>query len=316
MTQFTSTHIASPTGDIDTVSSFQLENATVRGRVTKLGDMTIDSILKRHDYPLWAAQILGEALALAVMTAATVKVDGRIMVQAEGDGPIKLLVAEARTDGDVRGYVRLNDEKWTALVETFKDEKPKVPDLIGEGVMGLIIIQDQENTTPYQGIVPIEGDTLAECAQHYFNQSEQIPTRVRLAVEQIAEEGGTVRWRAGGMIIQKVAGDDARGDTEEDWDTARAYFDTLSDEELTSETLASSGLLYRLFHEEGVRLELPITLQDKCPCSAERFKTTLAAMPKSEVLYLAKDEDELVADCQFCGRIYRIPTEDVLKLQL
>ncbi len=300
---------------MDVVSSFQLENATVRGRVTKLGDLTIDSILKRHDYPKWAAEVLGEALALAVMTAATVKVAGRIMVQAEGDGPIKLLVAEARTDGHMRGYVRLNDEKWAKLVETHKDEKPKIPELIGAGVMGLIIIQDQENTQPYQGIVPIEGDTLAECAQHYFNQSEQIPTCVQLAVEQIPEDGGTVRWRAGGMVIQKVANDDARSDTEEDWNTARALFDTVSDDELTSENVTSSDLLYRLFHEEGVRVEMPLELIDKCPCSADRFIKTLAGMPKAEIVDLANEEAELVADCQFCGRIYRIPTEDVLKFQ-
>lgn len=315
MTQFSSTTSISGSSDTDVVSTFQLENSSVRGRVTKLGDATVDSILKRHDYPLWAAELLGEALCLAVMTAATVKVDGRIMVQAEGDGPIKLLVAEARTDGDLRGYVRLNDEKWAKLEEDFKGNKPSIPDLVGQGVMGLIIIQDQENTTPYQGIVPIEGETLAECAQHYFNQSEQVPTRVHLAVDQIPEEGGTIRWRAGGMIIQQIANDDAREDTQNDWDTARAYFDTISNEELVSESLDSAGLLYRLFHEEGVRLEMPMRLLDKCPCSEQRLVKSLSAMPEAEILDLAEGDGELVADCQFCGRIYRIATEKVLNAQ-
>ncbi|MFC7291969.1 Hsp33 family molecular chaperone HslO [Hirschia litorea] len=312
MIQFSSNNGSALNG-ADTVASFQLENSSVRGRVTKLGDASIDSILKRHDYPAWAAQILGEALALAVMVAATVKVAGRIMVQAEGDGPIKLLVAEARTDGGVRGYVRLNDEKWAALVENHQEVAPSVPELIGEGVMGLVIVQDQEGTTPYQGVVSIEGNTLAECAQTYFNQSEQIPTRVRLAVKQVEEIGGTVRWRAGGMIIQQVASDKARGDTNDEWDTARAYFDTLSDEELTSESLPSADLLYRLFHEEGVRLELPSQLLDSCSCSAQRLTSVLAGMPKEEVIDMAKDEGEVVADCQFCGRIYHLPLGDILK---
>lgn len=312
MIQFSSNNTSAFNG-ADSVASFQLENSSVRGRVTKLGDASIDSILKRHDYPVWAAQILGEALALAVMVAATVKVSGRIMVQAEGDGPIKLLVAEARTDGGVRGYVRLNDAKWATLAQTHQDIAPSVPELIGEGVIGLIIIQDQEGTTPYQGVVAIEGNTLAECAQAYFNHSEQIPTRVKLAVKQVEEIGGTVRWRAGGMIIQQVASDKARGDTSDEWDTARAYFDTLSVEELTSESLPSADLLYRLFHEEGVRLEMPLQLLDSCSCSAQRLTAVLAGMPESEIVDMAKGEGEVVADCQFCGRIYHLPTDDIFK---
>ncbi len=315
MTQFSSSNSASQLHDSDVVSTFQLETSSVRGRITKLGDATIDSILKRHDYPEWAAKVLGEALALAVMTAATLKVSGRIMVQAEGNGPVKLLVAEARTDGGLRGYLQLNDEKWAALVEKGQDQTPTFSQMIGQGIMGLVIIQDQKNTEPYQGIVPIDGDSLAECAQHYFNQSEQIPTRVKLSVEKVQEEGGTVRWRAGGMIIQQVANDENREDTQNDWDTARALFETIEDNELTSETLNSSGLLYRLFHEDGVRLEMPKPLLDKCPCSQERLISTLAGMPKVELLDMAEGDNELVADCQFCGRIYRIPTEDVLKQQ-
>lgn len=293
------------------VASFQLENSSVRGRVTRLGDFSVDAILKRHDYPRWAAHALGEALALAVLSAATLKFDGRILVQAEGDGPIGLLAAEARTDGGLRGYMRLNRAKWDAMTAETGDKRPDVKAMIGRGVLGLVIIQDNPNTQPYQGVVPLDGATIAECAAHYFAQSEQIPTRICLSVGEIEEKGGTRRWRAGGAIIQQVAGDMARGETQEEWDNASALFDTLSDLELLDPQLTSDRLLYRLFHENGVRMEPVAPVIDKCTCSQERLKGVLSSMPHAELEELAEDDGSLVADCQFCGRIYHIPMDDL-----
>lgn len=296
----------------DIVASFQLERSSVRGRITRLGDHTIDSILKRHDYPRWAAHLLGEALALAVLTVATMKFEGRIVVQAEGDGPISMLMAEARTDGGVRGHLRINTDAWNRLEAAHGEDRPHMQQMIGKGVLGLIIIQDDPNTHPYQGVVPLEGATLADCAQLYFAQSEQIPTRVALAVEEILEPEGTRRWRCGAAIIQQVAGDDARGDTREDWDHACALFDTLTPEELADEKISAARLLFRLYHEEGVRLEPPKLLRDNCTCSEERLRNTLSSMPPTEIASLAEDDGVLVADCQFCGRIYRIPADDLI----
>ena len=300
-----------PTLDDDIVASFQLEHSSVRGRVARLGDFTVDSILKRHDYPRWAAHALGEALTLAVLTAATLKFDGEILVQAEGDGPISLLVAEARTDGGLRGYLRLNQSRWDAMIADSDGKRPNVKSMIGRGVLGLMIIQDNPNIQPYQGVVPLDGETIADCAAHYFEQSEQIPTHIRLSVGEIEETGGTRRWRAGGAIIQQVAADEARGDTAEDWDHASALFETLSELELVDPKLTSDRLLYRLFHEQGVRMEPPAQLRDECTCSEERLKTTLSSMPKQELKEMAEDDGSLVADCQFCGRIYRIPMDDL-----
>jgi molecular chaperone Hsp33 len=299
--------------DTDIVATFQIDQRSVRGRAAKLADLTIDSVLKRHNYPRWAAKLLGEALVLAVLSAATLKIDGRVLVQAEGDGPIKMLVAEARTDGGIRGYVRLNEHHpaYAHLAEN-EDAETNVQGLLGQGVLGLIIIQDDSDMQPYQGIVPLDGQTIADCAQHYFNQSEQIPTRVKLSVDTLQEAEGTFRWRAGGAIIQQIAADDARGDTQEDWDNARALFDTLTDEELASEALGLEGVLYRLFHETGVRLETPLQITDSCTCSKERLTRTLKSMPPQEIVDMAEDDGVLEADCQFCGRIYRIPLSEVV----
>jgi molecular chaperone Hsp33 len=183
--------------------------------------------------------------------------------------------------------------------------------MIGRGVMAMILAPDDPALDLYQGVVPVDGATLADCAQTWFAQSEQIPTRVKLAVAEISEPGGTRRWRAGGALLQQVAGDAARGDTEEDWDNARALFDTASDIELVDPDLPAGGLLFRLFHEGGVRLEPPRRLVDACTCSDEKLRRTLAAMPPAEVRGLADDDGVLVADCQFCGRIYRIPAAEV-----
>ncbi|MEM6627548.1 MAG: Hsp33 family molecular chaperone HslO [Pseudomonadota bacterium] len=296
----------------DFVASFQLENSSVRGRATRLGDGVIDPILKRHNYPRWAAHALGEALTLAVLISASLKFEGRISVQAEGDGPISMLVAEARTDGGVRGYLKLNQDKWDRLMALNKGDRPHVPQMIGKGVLGIVLIQDDPSMQPYQGVVPLDGADIAQCAEHYFAQSEQIPTRVRLSVAELEEPGGTHRWRSGGAILQQVAGDMARGETDEDWNHARTLFETVTDAELADPDVSTAQLLYRLFHEDGVRLEPPSALRDACTCSEERLKRTLAGMPPAEIRALAEDDGMLVADCQFCGRIYRFAAEEVV----
>ena len=296
----------------DFVASFQIEDEPVRGRIARLGDGTLDPILKRHDYPRWAAHLLGEAITLVVLISASLKFDGRVMVQAQGDGPVSLLVAEARSDGGLRGYLQLNQEKWDRLDRINKGARPHIPQVIGRGVLAMMLAPSDPHRTPYQSVVPIDGATLADCAQSWFSQSEQIPTRIRLAVGEISEPGGAKRWRAGGALIQQVAGDDARGDTEDSWNTAQHLFATLTDLELADPDLSSGQLLFRLFHESGVRLEPPRPLMDQCTCSEEKLLATLKAMPPDQVLELAGEEGEVAADCQFCGRIYRFPVLEAL----
>jgi len=306
------TPLADPMGESDDiVASFQLEDSTVRGRITRLGDRALDSILKRHDYPRWAAHLLGEAITLAVLISASLKFDGKVVVQAQGEGPVPLMVAEARSDGGVRGYLRLDREKWEKLDRINKGQRPHIPQVLGRGVLALMLQPNDPDASPYQSLVDIAGGTLADCAQTWFTQSEQIPTRVRLTVGEISEPGGTKRWRSGGALIQQVAGDDARGSTDDAWDHARALFDTITDLELVDPDLSSGRLLFRLFHADGVRLAPPRPLLDQCTCSAERLLATLRSMPKAEILSLAEDDGSIAADCQFCARTYRFPAQDV-----
>lgn len=295
----------------DFVASFQIIGSPVRGRVTRLGDRVLDSILKRHAYPRWAAHLLGEAVTMAVLVSHSLKFDGRVAVQAQGEGPVSLMVAEARSDGGVRGYLRIDKAKWERLDRINKGQRPHIPQVLGRGVLALMLTPSDPNAQPWQSLVPLDGATLADCAQTWFDQSEQIPTRVRLAVAEISEPGGTKRWRSGGAIIQQVAGDEARGSTGEAWDNARALFDTITDLELADPELSSGDLLLRLFHESGVRLEPPRHLTDRCTCSEEKLLTTLRAMPRDEVMSLAEEDGAIGANCEFCGRIYRFPAVSV-----
>jgi molecular chaperone Hsp33 len=289
----------------DLVAAFQIEDQPVRGRITRLGDGTLDPILKRHDYPRWAAHLLGEAVTLAVLVSASLKLAGKVTVQAQGEGPVSLLVAEATSEGGVRGYLRLDREKWAKLERINKGARPHVPQVIGRGVLALMLTPDDPDSAPYQGIVPLDGATLADCAEAYFAQSEQIPTRVRLAVGELSERGA-MHWRAGGALLQQVAGDDARGDTEEAWATAQALFSTLTDLELADPELSSGRLLFRLFHEDGVRMEPPRPLVDRCTCSEDRLARTLAGLSADEARQLANEDGVIEANCQFCARIFRL----------
>lgn len=295
----------------DFVVNFQIDQRPVRGRLASLGAATLDPILHRHDYPVEIARLLGEALVLAALVGSSLKFEGRLLVQAEGDGVIKMLVGEYRTDGGMRGYVRFDAERWERLERINKGDRPHVPQLFGSGALGLIMVHDDPSMQPYQGLVPLEKATLAECAEDYFNQSEQVPTQVRLAVGEVTERGGKPEWRGGGVLMQQVAGDDTRGDTDDAWETAQALLATLTDVEIIDPAVSARTLLFRLFHEDGVRVEEAKALEDSCTCNEERLIGTLKSMPDDGLRELVEPDGTLAVDCQFCGRKYAIPIDRV-----
>ncbi|MEO0817392.1 MAG: Hsp33 family molecular chaperone HslO [Pseudomonadota bacterium] len=296
----------------DMVAPFQIEGEPVRGRIARLGTSSLDPILKRHDYDPELARLLGEALMLAALVGSAMKFQGKVMVQAEGNGPISLLVAEYSVNGDLRGYVRKDAEKWSKLMRVNKGARPHMPQLFGaKGVLGLIIIHDDPSMKPYQGVVPLQKGTLAECAEDYFRQSEQVESRISLAVGELSVPGASSDWRGGGLLIQKVAGDEARGDTEAAWETANALFTTLGDAELIAPDNSPDRLLYRLFHETGVRMGESQGLSDACSCNEERLRGTLMGLSDDGLRDLVEPDGTLSVNCQFCNRHYSIPLEDV-----
>ncbi len=246
-----------------------------------------------------------------MLVSASLKFDGRVVVQAQGEGPVPLLVAEARSDGGVRGYLRINREKRDFVERVNKGQRPHIPQALGKGVMALMLQPNDPDQAPWQSLVPIEGATLADCAQMWFSQSEQVPTRGRLAVAEVSEPGGVKRWRSGGALIQQVAGDATRGSTDEPWDNARHLFDTIEDIELVDPDVSSGTLLFRLFHESGVRMEEPKALSDKCTCSEEKLLDTIRQMDRAEIKSMANADGAITADCQFCGRHYSFDAKTI-----
>ena len=285
----------------DIIAPFSLDSAPVRGRIARVAAGALDPILHRHDYPRPVAMLLGEALTLAALAGSLLKADGRLVIQAQGEGPVTLLVAE-HGSGGLRGNARQRDGAKEELKGAHR-MPPK--DLLGAG--NLILTLDLgEDTTPFQGVVPLEGDTLAQCAESYFRVSEQTDTCIRLAVGEIINGEGPSQWRAGGVLMQRLASDQARGDTEEDWSRASILFNTLTDEELIDPELSADRLLYRLFHEDGVRMGDATPLDDRCTCSEERLTKVMTQFPKEELIDLIEPDGALHARCQFCSREYLI----------
>jgi molecular chaperone Hsp33 len=290
----------------DFVAPFQIETHPVRGRIARLGP-AIDEMLTRHAYPKPVANLLGEACALAALVGASLKFDGRLIVQAQGDGPVAYVVADYDTSGALRGYCRFDAERVKAVGEGFP--RPGAGALLGTGAFVMTIDQGPEMDR-YQGVIALEGETLALAAENYFSRSEQTPTRVRLAVGQV-DTGDGPRWRAGGILIQNIAEDDARGATDDAWTTAQALFETVGEDELIDPTISCQTLLWRLFHEEGVRLFKAKPLTGFCRCSRERIVEVLNSFPAEERAAMIEPDGAIHVTCEYCARVYEVAPEAV-----
>jgi len=293
-------HSLTPAPD-DLVGVFQIEGEPVRGRLARLGP-AIDEILNGHAYPEPVANLLGETCALAALVGSSLKFDGRLIVQAQGSGPVRYVVADYDTEGALRGYCRYDEAAVAEAASGFA--RPGARSLLGDGVF-IMTIDQGPDMDRYQGVTAIEGETVALCAEQYFAQSEQTPTRVRLAVGQ-ADVGEGPKWRAGGVLIQNIAEDDARGSTEEAWIRTQALFETLGEDELIDPQLSAETLLFRLFHEDGVRVFEPKSLRAFCRCSQERILTVLASFDAAERADMVEDDGMIHVTCEYCSRVYAV----------
>ncbi|PVM91129.1 Hsp33 family molecular chaperone [Caulobacter radicis] len=285
----------------DLVSAFQIEGLPVRGRVVRLGE-AVNEVLTRHSYPEPVANLLGEACALAALVGSSLKFEGRLIVQAQGDGPVRYVVVDYDTTGGLRGYCRFDPDEVAAVSEGFA--RPGAKTLLGGGVFIMTLDQGQDMER-YQGVTAIEGESLALCAEQYFMQSEQIPTRVRLAVGQV-DTGEGLTWRAGGILIQTIAGDETRGETKEAWNHAQALFETTGEDELIDPTVPTTTLLWRLFNEDGVRLIDEKPLRAFCRCSEERIGVVLQSFSPEEKAEMIEPDGKIHVTCEYCSRVYAL----------
>lgn len=309
-----------PEAGDDAVVPFTLDKLDTRGRSVRLG-AALDTILSRHNYPVPVARLLGEAVVLAALIGTALKFDGRFILQTQTDGPVNLIVVDFDAPDGLRGYARFDAD---ALVKAAEAGKTSPGELLGHGHLAMTIDQggDMER---YQGIVALNGDSLEEVAHTYFMQSEQIPTMVRLAVAQFTQKGDhRPHWRAGGVLIQHLPahgqavmadlpsdGDPANPHSRDPdyvepdgWNEARVLLATLEDVELADPDLSPERLLFRLYHETGVRVFTPTSLVERCNCSVDRIEAMLASSFSPEDRQDMAVDGQIEVVCEFCSTAY------------
>lgn len=305
---------------MDQSLSFRIENLDSRGVIIKL-DHVVDSIIRGHDYPLPVGRLLGEAITLAVIFNATSSKTGRFQLQTKTDGAVPMLVVDIDAEGHVRGYARI-DEKRLALYGA----NPSSKALLGRGYLALTIEPDDTDNR-YQGIVALEAMDLEAAAHAYFAQSEQIPTRVRLACKPPYEGTEILNersWRAGGLLAQSLPksspfkdpeSPDAQKwmlDVEDHWREAEARTGTAENDELTDPALSREELLVRLFHPHDVRVHSEKNFIAQCRCSSDRIMDMLKSFDAAAVADMAESDGNLSITCEFCSTVYRLPLHNII----
>jgi molecular chaperone Hsp33 len=291
----------------DYLRPFQIEGMTVRGRLVRLGP-ALHEIISRHGYPDLVSHLLGEAVALSSALAGALKFDGVFTLQTKGDGPLSAMVADVKSPGDLRGYAKFEPE---AIAAFEADARPSIPRILGGGHIAFTVDQGAD-TERYQGIVALEGQSLADCAHNYFRESEQIDTAIVLACGRHPDSNSASgAWRGGAIMLQRLPEGDpsllARGVeverdevSEDDWRRVVTMLASTKDSELLDPELPGDDLLFRLFHEDGVRIFEPTGLRPGCRCSPERAERILAQLPPHELPGLALD-NALIVTCEFCN---------------
>lgn len=301
----------------DTVLPFQLDRSDIRGRVARL-DGTIDRILEQHDYPRGVEGMVAELALLTALIGQTIKLRWKLSLQVRGDGPLRILATDIHAPSapgakaQIRGYASYDAETYDDAKDPFSQ--------IGNGYFAILIDQG-EGMTPYQGITPIAGGSLSACAETYFAQSEQLPTRFQLSFGRSQQPGEDAHWRAGGVMLQHmpkaslhVTGEGGSGEAglldatdildaeeSENWTRANLLLDTVDAFELIGPTVAPTDLLVRLFHEEQPRVFDAQAIKFGCSCSEDKVRQSLSIYSAREIGTMVTDDGTVTADCQFCG---------------
>ena len=302
--ELSSTTGAAPVGGDNIALPYMVHGTDISGRLVRMGD-TVQTIVETHQYPTPVAALLAEASALAAAMASSLKFDGKLILQTQSDGPVQMLVTDVTTDGALRGYVQYDEARYADLsMHDFRS-------LLGKGYIAFTVDQGQY-AERYQGIVDLDGSNLAECIEHYFAQSDQVDMAVRTAAD-VDREG---RWRAGAILAQRLPEIGGQGEVadsdaaSEAWNRALAFLGSVRPGELTDPTLEGETLLYRLFHEDGVRVTTTQHLRHACQCSEDRLRTVLLSLSADELADCFVD-GRVSSTCEFCNTTYAFTPEDL-----
>ncbi|MGV6810893.1 MAG: Hsp33 family molecular chaperone HslO [Brevirhabdus sp.] len=309
----------------DTVLPFQLDLADVRGRVARL-DGVLQQILSQHNYPDVVEALVAEATLLTALIGQTIKLRWKLSLQIRGDGPIRIIAtdyyapSEDGAPAQIRAYASFDEEKLDKAGSGFEQ--------IGKGYLAILLDQG-DGTTPYSGITPLADGAIARCAETYFAQSEQLPTRFALSLGRSTLAGGDEQWRAGGVMLQHMpkaspfasgeggtgvdglltAGDLLDDDDGENWNRANILLDTVDELELIGPVVTPTDLLLRLFHEEAPRVFDAQPVRFGCTCSEDRVRQTMSIYSAKDIAHMTTDDGRVTADCQFCGAHYDLDPE-------
>jgi molecular chaperone Hsp33 len=317
---------------LDRVLPFQVDGLDVRGRMVHLNE-TVTRIIQRHNYPDAVNRLLAEAIALTALLGSSLKFEGKFILQVQSKGAVNMMVVDYNAPDAVRAYVRFDEE---ALQELIAAGKTRPEDLLGEGHLVMTIDQGQYMNR-YQGVVVLDGKSLEEAAHSYFMQSEQLPTRVRLAVTEMVskQEDGAPKseWIAGGLLVQYLPQSSAdiphrdlhpgdhpdpemqktyHADEVDVWRECEALVNTIDDHELTDPEVPAETLLYRLFHENGPRVFDAMPIVDRCTCSRERIGDMFKTFDPDEVKEMVVD-GKIEVTCEFCSTHYEFDPAEVAK---
>ena len=281
---------------------FRLRDRPVRGRLVRLGPLA-HALLTRHENSAGVTALLGQALAMTAGLAAALKFRGSFSLQAKGDGPVTMLLADCTDTGALRGYARADADRVAGLEGAGA--------MLGKGYLAFTCDQGPDMDR-YQGIVPIEGDTLAAMSDTYFRTSEQLRTHVHLAAAETP-----AGWRAAAFIMERVAADggiDAPEDAEEAWRTALALAGTLSDAELLDDALPPERLLHRLFHAEGLVVDQARALSYGCRCSRAKLAGVLEGFAPEDLDHMA-EQGTITMTCEFCNVGFKFERDEMRRAE-
>ncbi len=297
-------HDLNITGRDDAIQPFNLGRLHIGGRLVRLGP-ALDRILSQHDYPEAVSRVLGELITITVVLGAGLKFEGRMTAETRGDGPVHLLVADYTSGGDVRAYAGFDRQRLGSGVS-------QLSGLVGKGILVMTVDQGSKSDI-YQSVVELDGSDLADCMRGFFRQSDQIDTALEVAVKR---QAGC--WRSGAIALQRIAelgpGDEpvSLAEREDAWNTTTVLLSSVTAGELTDPFLTSRGLLYRLFHDIGVRVHEPKDVRFACSCSQTRALTMLRRLPADSIdEYVVDGEIEVV--CKFCNRRQIFTPGDVMQ---
>jgi molecular chaperone Hsp33 len=287
--------------------TFQLESSHIRGRIVRLGS-ALDDILNAHDYPDDILHLTGETLTLGIMLSSMLKYDGIFTLQTKTDGPVTMLVADMTSEGKIRACASFRKDALAGV--SYKSNRAE---LLGSGYMAFTVDQG-EYAERYQGIVELKPESLIASVQNYFTQSEQIATGMMMAVGKV--DG---KWRACGIMVQQMPEETASYNRDEksnvhedDWRRTMVLLGSVKDEELLSTEIGAEDLLFRLFHEEGVRVYETHPLEKSCRCSAERVEGVLSTMSDEDIDEITVD-GKITMTCEFCSRDYILDPKNIRK---